>query len=418
MNKKILFAFVAVVVIALGIILVYSFDSLSSPIIDDSNSSVLLNGSIETAENVVDANNLFAFDLYSILNKQEDNVFYSPYSISSAIAMTYEGAKGQTADEIKQVFYFPESEVMRGGFANINQKYNEGSLYYNLSIANALWIEKTYPFSSDYLKIISDYYGGKATNLDFIKETEKSRIVINNWVEEKTNDKIKNLIPVGLLTPMTRMVLTNAVYFKANWSKQFDAEDTYDKQFETLTGNKTIKMMHQTSHFSYGENKDLQILEMDYLGNNLSMLVILPKNDMSKVEDNLKGNLESWKKKMKDERVSVSLPKFKFETKYFMGNDLKEMGMPTAFSGDADFSGMSLAGDLYIGEVIHQTFIEVAEYGTEAAAATAVVMKTFTGPGNYEEPKYFIADHPFIFVIQDKSTGNILFMGKMNDPSE
>lgn len=384
---------------------------------------------LEAINAVVSADNQFAFDLYAKYDSKEGNIFFSPYSISTALAMTYEGAKGQTAEEIQSVFYFPEDDfIRRSGYANLYNNLNKADKSYKLTTANALWAQEDYPFVEEYFNIVDKYYDGKLTNLDFRTDTENSRVIINNWVEDKTNDKIKDLIPERLLDSMTRLVLTNAVYFKTNWSKQFGAENTWDGKFKLNSGQRVdARMMQKTSNYNYGETSNLQILEMDYLGNDLSMLIILPKeNNLNQIEDIFSiEELNNWKKDMKTEEVRVTLPKFKFETKYFMAEDLKEMGMPTAFRDPirnppgADFTGMSEIGELYIGEVIHQTFVEVAEYGTEAAAATAVIMPCGSaGPTEEPEIKIFNADHPFIFIIQQKETGNILFMGRMNDPSK
>jgi len=367
---------------------------------------------------VVDANNQFAFDLYSRYQSKDGNMFFSPYSIFSALAMTYEGANGKTEQEMQTVLHLPEDKGMiHSDFAGINNGLNKANKSYQLNVANALWVQKDYPFKEDYFNMINTYYGGKVTNLDFKTETERSRVTINTWVEDNTNNRIKDLIPRGTLTSDTRLVLTNAIYFKANWSSKFDARDTNDGQFKLNSGQKiTTSMMHQTSHYNYGENSDMQILEMPYSGNDLSMLIILPKgnNTMFTLQQ-----LDMWKKDMKTERVQVTLPKFKFESKYFMADDLKVMGMPTAFNPDtADFTGMWTRQNnenLYISQVIHQTFIEVAENGTEAAAATAVIMAA-TSAGPTEQPKIFNADHPFIFIIQQKDSGNILFMGRLSDP--
>ena len=379
------------------------------------------------ANGVVDANNQLAMDLYQKYKSKEENLFYSSYSISSALAMTYEGAKGKTAEEMQTVLHLPnDKEKVRSDFVGIYSEINKADKPYQLTTANDLWAQNDYPFRDDYFKTVDDYYNGKVTNLDFKTDTENSRVTINNWVEDKTNDKIKDLIPKGILTPETRLVLTNAIYFKANWSSQFIAENTAEGQFKLGSGaSATAEMMHQTNDFNYGETKDLQILEMNYLGNDLSMLIILPKeNNLNSLENSISvANLASWKKNMDAEEVRVTIPKFKFETKYFMVEDLKEMGMPTAFDGSsADFTGMwnrQRDENLYISEVIHQTFIEVAEAGTEAAAATAVIMgeTTAVGPGQIKEPKVFTADHPFIFIIQQKDTGNILFMGRVSNPT-
>jgi serpin B len=384
--------------------------------------------SIIIANGVVDANNQFAMDLYSKYKSKEGNMFFSPYSISSALAMTYEGAKGKTAEEMQAVLHLPkDKEKIHSDFVSINNELNKADKTYKLSVANALWAQKDYTFIDAYFNIVDDYYSGKVTNLDFKTDTETSRVTINNWVEDKTNDKIKDLIPKGILTINTRLVLTNAIYFKANWSSQFDAEDTWDGQFKLNSGQTVeARMMGKTSYYNYGETNDLQILEMDYLGNDISMLIILPKeNNINQIENIFsQERLKAWKNDMKNEKVEVSLPKFKFETKYLMAEDLKEMGMPTAFKyPDADFTGISPPtaespnGELYIGEVIHQTFIEVAEYGTEAAAATAERMDSGAA-GPTEELKIFTADHPFIFIIQQKDTGNLLFMGRVSDPTE
>ena len=290
---------------------------------------------LEAINSVVSANNQFAFDLYTKYDSKEGNIFFSPYSISTALAMTYEGAKGQTAEEMQSVFYFPEDDsIRRSGYANLYNNLNKADKSYKLTTANALWAQEDYPFVEEYFNIVDNYYDGKLTNLDFIKETEKSRVTINKWVEGKTNDKIKDLIPKGMLNSMTRLVLTNAVYFKANWSRQFDEEDTRNQSFELNSGQRVdARMMQKTSNYNYGETSNLQILEMNYLGDDLSMLIILPKeNNLNQIENIFsKEKLDDWKNNMDTEKVRVTLPKFKFETKYFMVEDLKEMGMPTAF---------------------------------------------------------------------------------------
>jgi serpin B len=382
--------------------------------------------SAEGLNNVIDANNKFTLDLYSEYKTNKGNVFFSPYSISTALAMTYEGARGQTAEEIQKVFYFPkDSNIMREGYANLYTEINKTDKKYQLDTANALWAQNDYSFREDYFKTIDENYNGKVTNLDFKTDTENSRITINNWVENKTKDKIKDLIPEGILTPDTRLVLTNAIYFKANWSSQFIAEDTAKSKFTLSSGESTpSEMMHQTSYFNYGETKDLQILEMNYLGNDLSMIIILPtENNLDSLENSISvSSLAKWKKNMDTEEVQVSLPKFKFETKYLLAEDLKEMGMSNAFNKDlANFTGMwnkQRDENLYISEVIHQTFIEVTEAGTEAAAVTAITTSESTDISSRpSRPKIFTADHPFIFIIQQKDTGNILFMGRVNNPT-
>ncbi len=370
---------------------------------------------------VVDANNQFAFELYSQYKSRDENIFFSPYSISSALAMTYEGARGKTADEIQAVFHFPkDGSARKESFLKIYNQINKKDKKYQLHTANALWAQKDYPFLEDYFKLVEKYYGGKVTNLDFVKKTEKSRLTINRWVEEQTNDKIKNLVPRGSVGGDTRLVLTNAIYFKGFWLKQFDKKDTEEKDFRVSPGN-TIKsqMMHSTgkgAEFNYAETDKLQILELPYEGKELSMLILLPKEDsLESIEGSLNAEeLSELKNLLRKEEVDVYMPKFTFKTKYFMAEDLCKMGMSIAFSGSADFSGMTGKRDLFISEVIHQAFVDVNEEGTEAAAATAVAMRTAV----LGKIKTFKADHPFIFVIQEKETGNILFLGRVVNPGE
>ncbi len=376
-----------------------------------------------TAENVklvVDANNQFAFDLYQKYKSQEGNIFFSPYSISSALAMTYEGARGQTALEIASVFHFPQdTSQMRPAFAQEYNNINAPGKPFLLSTANALWAQQNYKFLDSYFATIGSYYGGKVTNLDFVGNTENSRVTINKWVEEQTNSKIKDLIPQGEIDTMTRLVLTNAIYFKGTWVWQFDKKNTREADFR-VRPEQTVKaqMMAITgekARFNYFDTDELQILELPYSGDELSMLLILPKADTL---DGLEGSLTLEKlielrAQMYETGMKVYLPKFKFETKYFMADDLIAMGMPTAFTDSADFSGMDGKKNLYISDVIHQAYVDVNEEGTEAAAATAVVMKNMAIRADY-----FTADHPFIFLIQEKATGGILFMGRVTDPTK
>ena len=373
-------------------------------------------------QDVVNANNQFAFDLYSELDKSEDgNIFYSPYSISAALAMTYEGAEGQTANEMKSVFHFPEDNILRPNFAAIYNDINKENENYELKTGNALWAQKDFPFLPEYMSRVENYYGGKVAMLDFVGETEKSRQTINSFIEEQTNDKIKDLIPVGSLDAMTRLVLTNAICFKGIWEWEFDKDDTHERDFK-ITATNTVKtsmmnMNPEEATFNYAETEDLQILELPYKGDKISMLILLPKENLDKIDSILTAEkLNEYKSQMKETELdSISLPKFEFDTKYFMNNALSSLGMPKAFSGDADFSGMTGKKDLFISSVIHQAYIGVDEEGTEAAAATAVIM---TMGISLEPRKIFNADHPFIFLIQEKNTGNILFLGRVVDPTK
>lgn len=373
-------------------------------------------------ESTMVANNQFTFELYSQYRSQQGNIFFSPFSISSALAMTYEGARGTTADEMQAVLHFPKDDIQRrAAFAKLYSQINKKDKPYQLSTANALWAQKDYPFLEEYFSLIEQYYSGIAKNLDFQKDTEGSRLTINTWVEEETNHKIRDLIPAGYIDTMTRLVLTNAIYFKGEWLKQFNKECTTLEDFR-ISADRTVKapMMSLTGkevEFNYSETDTVQILELPYSGEELSMLVMLPKDDnMAVLEEALNTQtLSEWTSGLKKQRVDVHLPKFKFETKYFMAETLAKMGMPTAFSQEADFSGMTDKKDLYISQVIHQAFVEVNEEGTEAAAATAVVTKELAMP--QPRIKVFRADHPFIFLIQEEETGNILFLGRVSDPT-
>ncbi len=420
MHKKVLLI-VASTLLIIGItttstvLFLFPYDPYNPPHLDDSDSTS------HGIQEVVNANNQFAFDLYSkIVETKEGNVFYSPYSIFSALAMTYEGAIGQTADEMKSVFYFPENNVLRSNFAAIYNSINQGSNSYELRTGNALWCQINFPFQEDYITRVETYYGGKAANVDFVNETEKSRQTINNFIEDQTNDKIKDLIPSGFLDKMTILVLTNAIYFKGEWEWEFDKSDTEEKDF-LITPDNVVKtqMMHLDPgdvELSYTNLEDLQIIELPYKGEKISMLILLPKANLSVIESSLtQEKLEEYKNQMqKTVLKNVFLPKFEFDTKYFMKDTLISMGMPTAFSRTTDFSGMTLTDKLFISNVIHQAYVKVDEEGTEAAAATAVVMKRST---SLVTNIVFNADHPFIFLIQDQETGNILFMGRVTDPS-
>ncbi|MEM4663137.1 MAG: serpin family protein, partial [Candidatus Diapherotrites archaeon] len=278
---------------------------------------------------------------------------------------------------------------------------------------------KNYPFLKEYLGIVEKYYGGKAAELDFVNEPEKSRQIINGFIEEQTNGKIKDLIPAGMIDEMTRLVLTNAIYFKGTWLVEFDSKDTKEADFTVSPGNTVkVQMMHMVpkeKQFNYAETDELQILELPYSGEELSMLILLPKGDIDSLEKNLtEEKLTEYKALMQKTEIGlIEIPKFEINTKYFMGEKLSKMGMPNAFTERADFSGMTGNKDLYISEVVHQAYVKVDEKGTEAAAATAVIMKmTSIGSTNV-----FVADHPFIFIIQHKETGAILFMGRVMNPN-
>jgi len=381
------------------------------PVLDDSGATV------SSVEATVDACNGFAFDLYGRYSVDEGNILFSPYSISTALSMTYEGARGETAEEMEAVFGFLEDPSERlPSVARIYNTLNEEGREYALHTVNALWIQQDYPVLEDYVDAIVGYYGGDVNALDFVAEPDESRVTINEWVEERTNDRIKDLFPSGSIDADVRLVLTNAIYFKGDWLYEFDEEATSEEEFHvTPTTSVEVDMMSLRDDFNYAETDELQLLELPYTGEDVSMLILLPKRSyMGDVEAQLSAErLGEWVDMMEGAAVNVYLPRFTFETKYFMMEDLAEMGMPTAFTDAADFSGMTGNRELFIDKVIHQAYIEVNEEGTEAAAATGVSMRLSAAmPG-----EVFRADHPFIFLIRDMDTGVILFMGRVTDPS-
>jgi len=422
MNKKFLLTGGMIVLFAgvatAAVLFLFPYEPKQPPKADDTGSTS------QGVQEVVNANNKFAFDLYSELKKSESgNIFYSPYSISAALTMTYEGAKGQTADEMKSVFHFPEINTLRPNFAAIYNGINEGVKVkdYELRTGNALWVQQNYPLLEDYTSRVEKYYGGKAANLDFTKETEKSRQTINSFIEEQTNKKIKGLLPPGFLDKSTRLVLTNAIYFKGTWEWEFDKSDTREQDFK-ITPSNVVKtpmmyMKPEKARFNYADLGDLQILELPYKGERISMLVLLPTENLDSIEPTLTAEkLSEYKSQMQETKLdAIYLPKFEFDTKYTLNKNLKALGMPTAFiSKKADFSGMTTAEKIWIDFVIHQAYVKVDEKGTEAVGATAVVSRLITSG----QPRtIFRADHPFIFLIQEKDTGNILFFGRVVNPA-
>jgi serpin B len=383
-------------------------------------------------ESVVDANNQFAFDLYRKLKDDPSNsgknIFFSPFSISSAMAITYEGAHGKTADEIQSVFHFPDNETtMRQGYSGLfaTLKANNKNAS-SLMVANALWAEKTYPFLPEYTRTADLYYNAKTTNIDIKNNPDASVDTINWWVEERTNGTIHNILSKDDIDPkLTRLIITNSIYFSGTWVKKFGRYDTYPEPFRISPNNTVnVQMMFRGSgnNFNYLDSSDMQAIELPYKdtpGHNISMLVILPKNDdLQSVEKALNASeFNRIRHSLETQEVGyVMLPKYSIESRYSLPTTLESMGMPTAFTLDADFSGMDGYQDnLYIDNVIHKTFIDVDEDGTQAAASTAVSMKS---QGGHEGLPFFYANHPFLFIIQDRDNGNILFIGRVMNPNE
>lgn len=373
----------------------------------------------ESVDSLSDAMNGFSFKMYNELGIDSDeNVFFSPYSIFVALAMTYEGARGDTAAQMKNVLGFEQNdEVSLCSFGRIYNLLNIDSEY-TLNTANALWTMRDYPFLEEYLNFIDNYYMGKATDVDFTNPSEAVEI-INSWVEENTGGKIEDMLLSDDITPGTVLILSNAIYFKGLWLTQFDIEDTVDRDFEItpteIVQVPTMVLTGSEESFNYSETDDLQILELPYKGDAVSMIIFLPKeNNISGVEQMLNNeNLATLMDSMSPTDVDIYLPKFTYKTEYNLKEMLIGIGMDIAFSNDADFSGMNGFGGLFIDKVLHKAFVEVNEEGTEAAAATTVHMMETAIPG---EPKVFDADHPFLYLVQHKETGMILFMGKIVNP--
>jgi len=370
---------------------------------------------------VVDSNNQFAIDLYRKVNAQDagKNIFVSPFSVSTALAMTFEGSSNKTRTQMAGVLHLDMPDAVRqSGFSALLAETSAGpGKHYKLDVANALWGQKGYIFEAPFLKATGKYYGGALKSVDFADNTEGARVEINTWVEDHTAKMIRDLIPQGAINPQTPLVLTNAIYFKGTWASQFKLIFTKDEPFNV---SKTVKvqtpMMKQSGHFRFIKENGVAAIELPYADDDLSMIAILPDGDIDKMGESLSlEKIQQLGVDMFSQDVDVYLPRFKMEASYGLGPILSEMGMPDAFSErDADFSGMTGRPNLYISKVIHKARVEVNEEGSEAAAATAVIM----APKSYhvEVKEVFRADRPFLFIIVHNKTGAILFMGRLSNP--
>ena len=364
-------------------------------------------------------NNAFACDLYAHLRTQPGNLFFSPFSVHTALAMTADGARGETLDEMVKVLHLPKEAKARLAAGDVARFYAAGGEGYELAVANNLWGQQAYPWKADFLERQRTGYGAELTSVDFkdAANREAARRMINASIEKTTRDKIKDMLKASDLTEKTRLVLTNAIYFKGQWLTEFDKKATKDAPFTLADGTKKdLPLMALESNFRYTETDELQVVELPYKGNAITMVVLLPKkhDGLSALEKQLSAKeLDAWIRKMGPTRVNLAVPRFKSENRVQLADVLAgKMGMKLAFDGNkADFTGMATTtgGNLYISKVIHQSFVEVNEEGTEAAAATAVVVSNFS---SLSIPKVFRADHPFLYLIRDTKTGNILFMGR------
>jgi serpin B len=402
---------------AAGEVLKSDKERVSSPDVSPSEQALLVEG-----------NSAFAFELYQALKGEEGNLFYSPYSISLALAMTYAGARGETAqqmtdtlqfmldqDSLHPAFNWLDAELSTRGEGAAG-KDGEG---FRLNIVNAIWGQKDYKFLPAFLDVLAENYGAGLRILDFINETEQSRVAINDWVSDQTESRIEDLIPPGVIGELTRLVLTNAIYFNAAWAYPFDEDMTAAGPFYFLDGGQVIvPMMKQTESFGYTAGEGYQAVELPYDGGELSMVILLPEAGKfeafeeiisAQQASDIIGNLQSTE-------VALTMPRFEFDSEFSLNDTLSAMGMGDAFSPDeADFSGMIGRRELFIKAVIHKAFVSVDEAGTEAAAATAVVMDNCAIPSS--QPVEVTIDRPFIFLIRDIDTGAILFVGRVLNPS-
>ena len=370
------------------------------------------------------SNTVFACDLYAQLKAQEGNLFFSPYSISTALAMTTAGARGETATQMAKALHFPfGSQEVHPAFAALAGQINAVGTngHVKLSIANSLWPDRAYPLLESYLALVKNDYCGSVTAVDYLHEEPKARAQINQWVADQTQNKILNLIS-SALDPHMRLVLVNAVYFKGTWAGQFKTNETQTAPFYRTSDKPVqVRMMTQTHTFKYGEWENLQVLELPYAGNEVSMLVLLPStaDGVTNLENRLSADqVRQWRARLFERKIQVFLPKFKITWgTTSLKNGLLALGMHDAFeTGKADFSGMDGHADwLYISDVLHKAFVDVNEEGTEAAAATGVMMRSLAIAVPVPPP-VFRADHPFLFLIQENRTGSILFMGRITDP--
>jgi serpin B len=377
----------------------------------------------DASAEVIPGNTTFALELYSGLKGQPGDLFFSPHSVSSALAMTRAGAAGKTLEQINAALHLPSGDAAHSGFAALEERVHEIQKKdtVRIVVANSIWPNRKSTFLSTFLETCKKFYRAEVTPQDFEGAAEAARITINTWVANKTSNLITGLLPQGSVTSLTRMILVNAIYFKGDWSSPFRKDATQATLFHLSSTETTpVQMMFQTEKLSYAATPDLQALRLPYAGNDLSMVLLLPreKAGIEKVEALLTpARLQEWLGSLKQTKVRVWLPKFKVESSFSLNKVLSQMGITDAFEpNQADFSRMNGARDLYISAVVHKAFVEVNEEGTEAAAATGVIMMT-RSMAVEPPPEEFRADHPFLYLIRDDKTGTILFMGRCAKPA-
>jgi len=370
------------------------------------------------AFSAAEGNNRFALDLFQAIREKEDgNLFVSPFSISTAFAMVYAGARGETQAQMADVFHFTmDQERMHPAFGALLRSLDTGASFdgYRLNIANRLWGDDGFALLPAYVDLTREHYGADLRQLDF-GQPEAARGTINDWVAEKTEGKIENLIPPGMINAYTKLVLTNAIYFKGRWLSRFDSDLTQDRPFRLdATNTVSVPTMTQDGKFLLGGADGVQVLDLPYETEDLSMIFLLPTavDGLGALEDRLTlENLRDWMDSVHETEADLFIPRFQVESKVTLKSVLADMGMPLAFSESADFSGIDGKRDLLIQDAVHKGYVLVNEEGTEAAAATAV------GVGTTSVPPAFRADHPFLILIWDRVTESILFLGRVADPS-
>ena len=409
-NRKLVFAFgIIVVSVVFG---AFYFTSEEPPDTTFIETNPANNKHIEEKD--------FVFAFYSDVAKAkpDSNLFFSPFSISSAFSMAFEGARGNTASEIQKVFGFiSDNQERRASIAETLERLGNKDDLYKLQIANALWIKENYPIKQEYLDTATTYYDSTVDAVDFVTDDGINKI--NNWTNKKTQGKIQDILPPGSTDELTRMVITNAIYFQGKWGEPFEPGNISEESFWTDKDKSvTVPMMKIPAEmFRYHETKDLQALEMHYVGGDISMLILLPndRDGLKSVEDSMNmQKLNSIRDMMTLQPLTVQIPKFEFETKYDLTESLERLGMHDAFDENiADFKGMT-DEQVFLDKALHKVFVNVNEEGTEVAAITALVVQAQSGP---PDPRHnFIANHPFMFVIQENETVEVLFIGRIANP--
>ena len=375
---------------------------------------------------LVAGNSAFAFDLYQAIREENGNLFYSPYSISLALAMTYAGARGETEEQMADTLHYtlprdrlhPAFNALDLELASRAEAAEGQEGGFKLNIANSIWGQSGYSFLPEFLDLLAENYDAGLRVLDFVREPEDSRVTINDWVSDETEGKIENLLPPDSITSLTRLVLTNAIYFNAAWMYPFDEDLTHDDTFYPLDGGQvTVPMMEETERLGYAEGEGYQAVQLPYEGHSMSMVILLP--EAGRFEDFTAAlDSEAVASALKDtswQEVHLTMPKFTYESEFSLKEALVEMGMPSAFA-NADFSGMDGTRSLFIDDIFHKAFVDLDEEGTEAAAATAVVVALTAAPEPVP-PIDVKVDRPFVFMIRDTETDAILFVGHVIDPS-